>query len=184
MIWNNYIGTDFLIPAYICEDIISIGETKFKDNFGQKIKTYRKDESLVLEKFGLYIRSKNFKIINDAIEKSTEEFLDNFAPMLKIESFYNVTHKFQKAEADGGFYSWHCESSASLKNRAFVWMLYLNTVEKGGKTQFWKDKDTIIEVKPEIGKFVFWPAGETHFHRSAPDLKETKYILTGWVLRK
>lgn len=184
MIWNNYIGTDYLVPPDVCENIVSIAELKLKNNFGKKMDSYRKDESLVLEKFGSYSRTENFKIVNDAIKKSTEEFIDNFAPSGHVETFYSINHKFQKAEVDGGFYTWHCESSASMKQRAFVWMLYLNTVENGGKTQFWKDKDTIIEVKPEIGKFVFWPAGETHYHRSAPDLKETKYILTGWVYRK
>ena len=31
------------------------------------------------------------------------------------------------------------------------------------------------------GKLVIWPAYFTHTHRANPDLKEDKYIITGWL---
>lgn len=58
-------------------------------------------------------------------------------------------------------------------------MIYLNTVEKGGKTDF---PNQGLSVKPEAGKVVIWPAAYTHPHRSAPDLDEWKYIVTGWFI--
>ena len=36
-------------------------------------------------------------------------------------------------------------------------------------------------MKPEKGLLLFWPSDFTHTHRGNPPLKETKYIMTGWV---
>ena len=184
MIWNNYIGIDYLVSKEICNNIIEIGENKIKDGFGFKeIKKYRNDVTLSLNGFGTYKISENFKIINEAIQFSLDEFLNRFTLADSKNYSYN-DHKFQKTIKGGGFWHWHFESAGKYNDRAFVWMLYLNTVEKGGKTEFYKTKNDIIKIKPEVGKFVFWPAGETHMHRATPDLEETKYILTGWVYRK
>ena len=190
MIWNNYIGTDYLIPSEICEHIINVGENKLNSKFGASTKDeFRIDQAVpFLESFASYRNHKSYDLVQEAISNSIDNFMDNFAiGRADRESYFHNEHKFQKSKADGGFFSWHYETQGDFFkkiNRRFVWMLYLNTVEKGGKTQFFKSKDEdIIEIKPEVGKLVFWPAGETHWHRSAPDLKETKYILTGWVLR-
>ena len=112
------------------------------------------------------------------------EFSENYMRSRNYNHYILESHKFQKAEVGGGFHDWHFEADGiEVNNRAFVWMLYLNTVENGGMTEFIKNRDEKIRIKPEVGKFVFWPAGETHLHRGSPDLKETKYILTGWINR-
>ncbi len=185
MIWDNYIGFDFLISPEICKNIINIGEEKLKNSFGEEIITnYRNDVSVFLNAHESYRKSQNYFIINDAILIALNEFSENFIKSRDFNHYILDSHKFQKAEADGGFHGWHFEADGGKdKNRAFVWMLYLNTVENGGMTEFYKNKNEKIRIKPEIGKFVFWPAGETHLHRASPDLKETKYILTGWVNR-
>lgn len=87
--------------------------------------------------------------------------------------------KFQRSEDGGGFHRWHYEqgSGVDCNTRFAVWMLYLNTVEDGGKTEF-KYQD--LQVKPEAGTMVIWPAAYTHIHRANPDLIGKKYIATGW----
>ena len=87
--------------------------------------------------------------------------------------------KFQKSETGGGFHTWHSEqgSGKSSRGRFCVWMLYLNTVEEGGKTEF---KFQNLAVKPEAGTLLIWPATYTHPHRAARDLIGNKYIATGW----
>ncbi len=87
--------------------------------------------------------------------------------------------KYQKAEAGGGFTNWHQEQDKSYGNRFAVWMIYLNTVSQGGCTEFlYQD----YAVKPQQGTLVIWPAAYTHKHRSAPDLQQDKYIVTGWFV--
>ena len=58
-------------------------------------------------------------------------------------------------------------------------MLYLNTVDEGGKTEF-KYQD--LAIKPEAGTLLIWPAAYTHVHRANPDLVGKKYIATGWFV--
>ena len=93
-------------------------------------------------------------------------------------SLKNIILKFQKSSAGGGFFDWHTEQGDSATaSRFLVWMIYLNTVEKGGHTEFKYQKRSL---KPTAGTLVYWPAGYTHIHRAAPDLGEDKYIATGW----
>lgn len=87
--------------------------------------------------------------------------------------------KFQRSSTGGGFHQWHYEQGSGAPNctRFAVWMIYLNTVEQGGKTEF-KFQD--LAVKPEEGTLLIWPATYTHLHRAAKDLVGDKYIATGW----
>ena len=91
---------------------------------------------------------------------------------------YKDLPKLQKSSTDGGFHQWHHEQGkGSCSSRFLVWMFYLNDVEKGGKTEFlYQD----LAFKPTKGSLLIWPAGFTHTHRAAKDLKEDKYIATGW----
>jgi len=59
-----------------------------------------------------------------------------------------------------------------------VWMLYLNTVNDKGGTEFYH-QDFVCNA--EIGKMVIWPPYWTHLHRSQVSPSEMKYILTGWM---
>ena len=81
----------------------------------------------------------------------------------------------------GNFYSYiHCENDGDSMffHRVFAWMIFLNTIKKGGGTKFIYQN---IIAKPVAGDFYIWPAGWTHFHQGVNAPKEKKYILTGWV---
>lgn len=95
----------------------------------------------------------------------------------------HVECKIQKTPPGGGFSKWHYEQGPDYhcSRRFGVWMIYLNDVNKGGKTDF---PNQGLSVTPEAGKMVIWPAAYTHTHRSAPDLEEWKYIVTGWFIYK
>lgn len=92
----------------------------------------------------------------------------------RLDTAFNL----QRYEPGEAFYGWHCER-AGLKasSRLFVWMVYLNTVNDGGGTQFYFQNH--IE-KPEQGKLLIWPVDWMYLHRGLPSLTETKYIFTGW----
>lgn len=88
--------------------------------------------------------------------------------------------KFQRSDTGGGFHRWHHEQgSGNTSSRFAVWMIYLNTVEEGGHTEFKFQEQT---VKPTAGTLVIWPAAYTHLHRANPDLIGKKYIATGWFV--
>lgn len=96
--------------------------------------------------------------------------MDNF----RLDTLFNM----QRYEPGEAFYGWHCERAGLLASgRVLVWMVYLNTVEDGGGTQFYYQSH--IE-KPEQGKLLIWPTDWTHLHRGLPSNTENKYIFTGW----
>ena len=88
---------------------------------------------------------------------------------------YNI----QKYLPNNAYYATHCEHgwSDAPSKRILAWMIYLNTIKKGGGTEF-----PILrkKIKAEAGKCVIWPSGWTHMHRGIVASDETKYIATGW----
>ena len=87
--------------------------------------------------------------------------------------------KVQRTLPAQGYHVWHCENQGkSQAGRILTWILYLNDIKYGGESEWlYLSK----RLPAQQGKLVLWPAGFTHTHRGNPPLKETKYILTGWV---
>ena len=99
-----------------------------------------------------------------------------------LNGIFNVCdsgYHIQKYEPNKGFYTWHNDFQFQEDNGSriltFIW--YLNTVDKGGETEFTNG----IKVKAEKGKLVMFPATWTYTHRGCMPYSNEKYILTGWV---
>ena len=60
-------------------------------------------------------------------------------------------------------------------------MTYLNDISDRGGTAFFHQK---LEVQPEKGLTLIWPADWTHTHRGVVSMTEEKYIITGWCVFK
>ena len=56
-------------------------------------------------------------------------------------------------------------------------MLYLNTINNKGGTEFPYQKITFNAIK---GNLIIWPADFTHPHKGVISETEEKYIVTGW----
>lgn len=91
--------------------------------------------------------------------------------------FYNI--KLQEYPAGSKGYShWHAEIE-DLKSIDchLVFMTYLNDVTDGGDTQFWYQN---LNIKPEKGLTLIFPAAWTHTHRGLSSATQDKKFLTGW----
>lgn len=85
----------------------------------------------------------------------------------------------QKYGVGGHFAVVHSErASLSTMHRTLAWMTYLNTVDVGGRTSF---PHYGLDVKPERGKTLIWPADWTHAHKGNVVTAGVKYIITGWM---
>ena len=62
--------------------------------------------------------------------------------------------------------------------RVFGIILYLNTVDEGGSTDF---KDYKLKVKPEAGKLIIFPCNYLFRHEGTVPLSEDKYIITSFL---
>jgi len=122
--------------------------------------------------------------IEEAMEflwKCVNHYLDDF-PLLKGAQFSMIEKlNIQRyTPPDGGYHKWHTErlSSAFPQSvRMLTWMIYLNTVNDGGGTEF---KHVKTKTKAEEGKVLIWPSDFTHEHRGICSPTEKKYIITGW----
>lgn len=128
--------------------------------------------------------------LTDVLTRRSDEYFQHFSQDASHQETYRRTdekhwvHKFQWTPPGGGFSQWHYEQGGGIvecATRYAVWMVYLNDVleENGGATDFPVQG---VSIQPKRGTLVVWPAGYTHPHRSAPDLKQHKYILTGWMV--
>lgn len=107
------------------------------------------------------------------------KYSENFSALLDSGRHAIYENKLQKINIGQGYHIWHYESAnRETSNRLLTYILYLNTVEEGGETEFLYYPR---RIKPTQGTLVLWPAGFTHTHRGNPPLSGTKYIMTGWV---
>jgi hypothetical protein len=114
------------------------------------------------------------------IEKNVGDYITKFnSAFEKLDDFrLDTTFNIQRYEPGEAFYGWHCERAGlQASSRVLVWMIYLNTINEGGGTQFYYQNH--IE-KPEQGKLLIWPVDWMYLHKGIPSLTKTKYIFTGW----
>lgn len=136
--------------------------------------TYLSDEL----KKGYEITLNNyFQHLNSAYSK----YIKRYEELKYPKTYHNgiVSYNIQRYNPNGqAYHAWHYESPHPLVcNRVLAWMSYLNTVKKGGETEF---KYYNLKVSPQQGTTLIWPASFTHTHRGLTAPKETKYIITGW----
>ena len=119
------------------------------------------------------------KII-DAVEMGRQDWMaQHYMGMDNVDAFeINFTFNMQRFLPGEGYHAFHCErASWDTRDRAGVWMIYLNDVYDKGWTEFFYQQHFEI---PKVGKIVCWPSDWTHTHRGIISPTETKYILTGW----
>ena len=177
----------YALSKEICDDMISWFDNKILHgntgvNYSKTSIEGRKDSSLSLcQQFGSF--KPFYNKLNSIIHEHTVHYINEFNKGGGT-GFYDITgYKFQKSVEGGGFTHWHSELPIFnpkwevFRERFATWTFYLNDTDTG-YTDFYHQK---LSIKPETGKLVIWPAYYTHTHRANPDLKEDKYIITGWL---
>jgi len=181
----NFIGSWIIEPS-ICDDIITYCEkNKLKQKQGLTTRGLnletknRKDISLTPQELNLQgneIFNDYFKILFEFYKDYNKQwpFLASIVSKLEIGGFnigkYVPGQHFQKIHTE--------RASLSSLHRLFAFMTYLNDVEDGGSTYF---SHYDLEIKPQKGLTILWPAEWTHAHKGNVINKGSKYIITGWL---
>lgn len=101
-------------------------------------------------------------------------FLGSVLARIDIGSFniqrYRPGEHFSKLHAE--------RTTLGTSHRVLAWMTYLNDISDGGSTTFTHQQ---LDVQPETGKTLIWPAEWTHAHKGNVVNSGTKYIITGWM---
>ncbi len=182
----HFIGSWIIEPLSLCDDLVNFFETH-RDNQTQG----RTAGGLNLESkksTDLSIRPRDLELpdhkpVRDYIDtlftchKDYLEqwpFLKSFMPRVEVPSF-----NIQRYQPGGHFQKTHSErTTIGTSHRILAWMTYLNDIEDGGSTHFVHQD---LDVQPQKGKTLIWPAEWTHAHLGSVVNSGSKYIITGWM---
>tara|TARA_R100000742_G_C4220930_1_gene44737 strand:+ start:128 stop:649 length:522 start_codon:yes stop_codon:yes gene_type:complete len=161
------------IDSNICKNLIKFYETSNDKEINKTKYTSMTQISVDIHNSFLVSYLKELTAIKDKYVKKYNH-LDtgqepwNLSPTLKIQ-------KYEIGECYNG---WHAESTGHLNttNRLLVFSTFLNTINKGGETEFFYQQQ---KIKPKEGTTILFPAFWTHTHRGNM-AAEIKYLITGW----
>jgi hypothetical protein len=177
-------------PKEYCNQVINWFDQAVASGLGltrqeiDKVPKYAKDDITVFPFTESTLRlgtSGNLyaEFINPFFNKYYSNYVSRFSILETFASQTVYELKVQKTVPGGGYHVWHSETDdRNTASRLLAFTLYLNEIEEGGETEYLYQG---LRIKPEQSTLVIWPAGFTHTHRGNPPLKETKYIVTGWV---
>jgi len=116
----------------------------------------------------------------DALYGCYRDYVEQW-PFLKSMMSHSEIGSFniQRYRPGGHFQKVHSErTTLGTSHRVLAWMSYLNDVEDGGSTHF---QNYDLDVRPQQGKTLIWPAEWTHAHHANVLNSGLKYIITGWM---
>ena len=181
----NFIGS-WIIEDSLCKKLIDYFEiNKTKQHQGQSAGGLNKEFK---DRIDISIKAK------DIAAEGNEIFKEYFGTIFECYKDYNKQWPFLKTIIrnldigpcnlgrynEGQHYQFlHCErGSIDNLSRIFAFMTYLNDVEQGGST-FFEHYD--LEIYPQQGATLIWPAEWTHAHKGNKIISGSKYIITGWM---
>ena len=178
----------------ICNEMIEEFHKKRDSNvyegftLGGKNHKMKRTNELNLKNTGVTLYDEWVEIIEDVAIRLNKRYLKKFGHLEKFnalqvhgEGVYYPLWKIQEYKKNQGHYhAWHTEQNYSrdTTQRLMVSMFYLNDVHKGGETCF---PLSDIEVTPEAGTLVTWPAGWPWVHNANVPISNDKFIITSWM---
>ena len=181
----NFIGAWILKPDSLCDDIINffdqneVGHQPGAIGSGHADQLKKSTDLKILPKEIDQTSHAPIRRYIDCLNQCYQKYLEAW-PFLKTLGRLDVgSFNIQRYLEGDHFRQIHAErTSLKSSHRILAWMTYLNSVEKGGST-FFSHYD--LEVEPEKGKTLIWPAEWTHAHRGNVIALGRKYIITGWM---
>ena len=185
MKYPNFIGSWSIANDFECNDVINYFEENLFDRYPGITNSGVNHEIKKTTDIAIYPNDIElpeniiFKNYINQLFKCYKSYLDEWPLLKDIASEIKIPpFNVQKYITGGHFKHIHCERSPRQPNRLCAFMTYLNDVEKGGSTYFpYYD----LEIQPEKGKTLIWPAEWTHAHRGNIVEAGEKYIITGWM---
>ena len=181
----HFIGSWSLEPIDICDELVQFFEANPASH--ETGKTYngvnkKHKDSTDLAILPNQLDNPEFEIVRKYIECLYECYSDYVKqwPFLKrVDSLDVSAFNIQRYHKGEHFKRLHTERlSLANSHRLLAWMTYLNDVPEGGATHF---AHYDLDVQPERGKTLIWPAEWTHAHRGNVVTQGEKYIITGWM---
>ena len=169
-------------PSLPCEEIFSYLETNGLIVVRNQGEHEVQDAQALLNRvapryFNDHLIAPMYRTYSRLCEMALEMYFERYA-ILKRGRYTHLNCKFQRTRPGEGYHTWHYENSNRYAFRKLVTMLYLNTVDEGGETEFLYQRR---RIQAHQGRLLIFPAGFTHTHRGNPPLSGNKYIITSWL---
>jgi hypothetical protein len=172
---------DNSLPDMLCDEIIQMFEMEEYRYVGVTLGGVNPNVKDTTD-FMIPKNDSKWKKIEECLNKELNRCLsiyfnnvitDGTRNTLNVKNF--MIQKYLKKE---GKYAIH-DDFMTLKNeyRVITFLWYLNDVNVGGETSFWKGKKNII---PKKGKLLLFPASWCYAHEGKMPISNDKYILTNW----
>ena len=182
----DFIGSWFIEPADVCDELVAFFEARKEQHTQGKMAgglnlESKKSTDLSIRPHDL--EQADHQPVRDYLDKLFQCYQDYLEQWPFLQSFMQQVElgpfNIQRYDPTGHFLKVHSErTTISTAHRVLAWMTYLNDVEDGGATHFvYQD----LDVRPEKGKTLIWPAEWTHAHQGRVLNSGQKYIITGWM---
>lgn len=100
-------------------------------------------------------------------------------PALQVWPLRWSGYKLQHYRKDEGHFKWHFDAlGPGGWERQLAMIIYLNTVESGGETSFYRQQ---LKVKPVQGEALFFPTFWTHMHCGEIPRSQDKFVISSFV---
>jgi len=119
-----------------------------------------------------------FQTVFAGLQRSFAAYVAKYPELRRHPSVFEAfgIYRYQN-ETEG--YDWHSDGmDPGLRYRFVSVVLYLNTVDQGGETEFLYQGR---KIAAQEGSVVFFPSGWTHIHRGCPPRSGPKYVLVTWT---
>jgi|TARA_A100001391_G_scaffold129848_1_gene89048 hypothetical protein len=183
---------DGFIPQVMCEEAILFYKNKKKYNqahdrwITENASVNKKsDTSLILNWENLPLWEKDFHGMMVNLYTCVKMWMNRTG----IQDYYGNRDfdydslKIQETKTGEGYHLWHIEHDIveRMCKRIAFFILYLNDNFTAGETEFLHQEQ---RINPKVGRVIVAPAHFPYVHRGNPPLKNSKYIITGWLLFK
>jgi hypothetical protein len=113
------------------------------------------------------------EVIMESLKRRMKDYMQKWGKAFPIGVFPEEPRITRYREGEG-FYAWHSDNIGRSPTRVLTAIWYLNTVEKGGETDYrWQG----VAIKPVEGRMMLCPVGWPFIHRGNPPESGSKYIL-------
>ena len=182
----TFISSWMIEPSSLCDNLIEYFESnknKQKKGYsGSIINTNNKDSTdiSINPKDILLPGNEIFNQYFEELFQCHKDYISQWSFLKeKSKKFEIGTFNLQRYKPGQHFKKIHTERfSIDSLHRIFVFMTYLNDVQEGGSTYF---SHYDLEIQPQKGLTLIWPAEWTHAHKGNVLKEGYKYIITGWI---
>lgn len=120
--------------------------------------------------------------LNHVVVSSALRYRDEHPAFARV--YRDVRHtgfqiqKYRPGGDDG--FDWHADViNSATANRVLAMILYLNTVDAGGATEFAAQH---LAIQPEEGMLLWFPPSFAYLHRGTTPLSGPKYVVTSFLI--